>query len=248
MHGLEVPTAAPVRASSATTEFSIADRSSHVRRRKTRRARDPRTPRTAARDRRRRSARTPDAAASALPRERPALFAAARVIGTHAAGRAVRADDQEILEPRRRGVVRGRHRHLPGGAERERLLPRRRIERDERAPGREEDARGASPRRRANTRARAATARPAASANRQISAPLSPRSATTRSAAVAYKHPVDDERRQLRAFERRAAAAARADTTTLAAARRRSSARSAAAARIACRRDRGCSSASRRRA
>jgi hypothetical protein len=72
--------------------------------------------------------------------EPPAFFAAAHVIGTHAARRTVRADDDEVLEQRRRTRIRARHRDFPAGTERGCLLSRGCIERDERASYREEDA------------------------------------------------------------------------------------------------------------
>ena len=139
--------------------------------------------------------------------ERPALFATACVIGAHAAGRAVRADDQQILEARRRGVVRRRHRHLSGTAELGHFLPRRRVERDERASDRKKDARSgrrvARPKAQAPPRRRALLEREAPNFFAAIAAQCHDAIGCGR-----VQHAADDERRQLRAFERRAVGAA----------------------------------------
>ncbi len=135
--------------------------------------------------------------------ECPPLFATACVIGAHAAGRAVRADDQQILEARRRGVVRRRHQQLSATAELGHFLPRRRVERDERASDRKKDARGgrcvARPKTQAPPRRRALLEREAPNFVTAITAQRHDAIGRGR-----VQHPVNDERRQLRAFERRA--------------------------------------------
>ena len=179
--------------------------------------------------------------------EHPDLGTGPCIERAHTARRAVRPDDQQVLERGRRRVVHDPHLDLAAGAERGRFAAARRIERHETPARREEHA-----------RLDAELARPigdAAARRRSFGKIVAPSLVAGVRTQCDHSirrrdehHAADDDRGNLgpAAPSSRSCCCGRADSSTRAASRRRCSRRSESKVSSACRQGHGCSSASRR--